>query len=155
MRKALVEVRILPMNFQKEFKKSYKTLAGLQNYFFRKERFRNNRRKVDGEYWYRQSGLNARPGTMVLFQCVGSIVGRAKVIQEPVPFNPPRCGVYKGALFFKPETIKVFYPPVAAKIVRAVWPRFQRFNQTKQYLEPSTRYWKFEQRLKAKRVRII
>jgi hypothetical protein len=159
MSKTPPQVRILPMNFLDEFEDEYKTVDGVQKRFFRKEKFRSLKEKAEGEYWYRGSGLKAPTGAIVLFQCDGEIIGCAQVMRKQRKFPRPKRFAdgsrYMGTLFFKPESIRIFRPRIDERIIRMVWPRFRRFNQTKQHLKPPAEYSRFERILRQEGVRIL
>ena len=102
----------------KEF--SDKTAEQVQQEFFLKEL------AVDGRYLcYRL--LKAEPGSVVLFQYLGHIIGSAILCQR-VLFQTQDEEGYRGTLNFDPKSIRVF-DPVGASAVSDVWPEFKRFGQ--------------------------
>jgi len=136
------------MNFVHEFKRWYRTREQLQREFFLQEKFLNDdSKKVEGEYWYRERGLRAKPGTIVLFQCSGEIIGCAAIAKRQHRFKKVRKHVYRGTLYFEPATIAIISPPVTAREIRTFWPRFRRFNQTRQFLRPPENFYAFRRAL--------
>lgn len=130
-------VRILPMDSREEFPDW--SIERLQLDFFLKDLpFRS-----DG-YLYRSAGLQARPGTIVLFQFCGKIIASA-ALREVEPFEKPRDETYKGSLHFDPSSIQVF-DPVGKDVLTRVWPRVKSLNRVKWSLEPVA-YAEFEREL--------
>jgi len=100
--------------------------------------------RESGRYYYRTSGLNAVPGTIVLFQYASTIIASA-VFESNEKFDQPD-GDYHGALLFDTKSIKVF-DPIDAKTMRDVWAAdFSRFGHVKVNLDPE-KYPDFEERL--------
>jgi hypothetical protein len=132
-------VRILPMDRHGEFP-NCRNAEDLQEKFFLQELPRRPR----GKYRYRKAGLRAKPGTVVLFQSDGAIIGTAK-LTEAERFAEPDEG-YSGALYFDVSSIKVF-DPVAWGMVSRIWPKVKRLGRVKWKLDPSG-YTAFEQELK-------
>jgi hypothetical protein len=99
--------------------------------------------ETNGCYHYPTSGLNAEPGTVVLFQWEGRIIASARLDRHE-RFEQPEGG-FKGALWFDVKSIRIFRP-VGADEVRAAWPDFRHFGHVKQYLDPAN-YRAFEKRL--------
>ena len=127
-------VRILPMDSHEEFPDW--SIEQLQLDFFLKDLpFRS-----DG-YLYRKSGLQAEPGTVVLFQFCGAIVASA-VLRDVERFETPREKVYEGALYFDPGSIRVF-GPVRENVVTRIWPQVKRLGRVKWSLDPDA-YADFE-----------
>jgi hypothetical protein len=99
----------------------------------------------NGRYLFCKSGLNAEPGTVVLFQYDGKIIASA-ILDRQERFDEPEQGCYHGALFFNIASIRVF-DPVRAWVLRQVWPtEFKRFGNVKTQLDP-TRLDAFERHL--------
>lgn len=127
-------VRILPMDSREEFPDW--SIERLQLDFFLKDLpFRS------GGYLYREAGLQAKPGTIVLFQFSGKVIASA-VLLKVERFETPREGTYKGALHFDPSSIRVF-GPVGKDVITRVWPRVKSLNRVKWSLEPNA-YPEFE-----------
>jgi len=117
-----------------------KSAREIQRRFFLDRLVRRGRHP--GRYRYRRSGLDALPGTIVLFQFAGQIIATA-ILDWLERFD--KKGPYGGALYFDPASIKVF-DPVGPDVVRAVWPKVTRFGQAKWALDPLS-YPEFERQL--------
>jgi hypothetical protein len=96
-----------------------------------------------GCYAYRTQGLDAEPGTVVLFQFTSQIIANAVLLRTER--YEQADGPYKGALWFDPNSIQVF-KPVGTDVVRKHWPEFTGFSQVKWNLI-SSRYPAFEHEL--------
>lgn len=123
-------VRILPMDSQLEFEG--RSIEEVQQTFFLKELLRPDR--PAGKYWYREAGLNAETGTFVLFQYEGKLIASATLIKGE-RFDTPEGGTYRGALYFYPNSIRVF-DPIGPEVVAGIWPEFKGFSQVKWDLDP-------------------
>jgi hypothetical protein len=88
----------------------------------------------NGRYRYPTGGLNAEPGTVVLFQYEGRIIASA-IFDRNERFERPEGG-YKGALWFDVTSIRTF-EPVGPDKVRHIWPEFRSFGHVKQFLNPA------------------
>ena len=97
-----------------------------------------------GRFRYPKAGLNARAGTIVLFQYRARVIASALFIRDE-RFDHPRRG-YAGTLHFDIASIRTF-DPVDANAMRAVWPAFRYYGHVKQFLNPG-RYPMFKRRLK-------
>jgi hypothetical protein len=97
-----------------------------------------------GRFLYRSSGLNAEPGTVVLFQFKARVIASAVFLRDE-KFEQPidGCG---GAMFFDVKSFRTFVP-LDVEAMRKVWPSFRAFGHVKQYLNP-TLYSQFKRRLK-------
>jgi hypothetical protein len=97
-----------------------------------------------GRYRYPSAGLNAEPGTIVLFQY------RARVIASAVFLRDEKferlTGGYAGAIYFDPKSFRTF-DPLDVEAMRKVWPAFRAFGHVKQFLNPML-YPMFKRRLK-------
>jgi hypothetical protein len=101
-------------------------------------------RRSKGRWHYQKSGLNAPPGTLVLFQYRARIIACAIFLRDE-KFDRPKRGS-AGILHFDPRSFRTFAPlDVAA--MRKVWPGFRAFGHVKQHLNP-TLYAKFKRRLR-------
>jgi hypothetical protein len=139
-------VRVLPMNRVKEFKRC-KDIRTLQQRFFLKDL----PSRVDCYYAYHSSGLDASPGTLVLFQSDGAVIASAE-LKRSERFARPQNG-YSGEHCFHVSTIRTFNP-IGPDEMRAIWPEFSRFSHAKLRLNPS-KIAAFERALRAvKRVPI-
>jgi hypothetical protein len=111
--------------------------------------------KRKGKYHFK-TGMKAKPGTIVLFQFDNHIIGSAVLMCIKRSNDPQYHDIeteldddpeYKGAYYFDPGKIEVF-APMDNKQIQNIWgkgfkdndgkshPGFNRFNQTKQFLNP-------------------
>jgi hypothetical protein len=97
-----------------------------------------------GRYRYQRTGLNARAGTVVLFQFQARIIASAVFVRGE-KFERP-IGGFGGILHFEPASFRTF-EPVGAETMRKAWPAFRAFGHVKQFLNPM-RYPAFKRRLK-------
>ena len=83
----------------------------------------------NGRYEYRTSGLSAEPGTVVLFQFDRRVVASAAFVGSE-RYAEPEDG-HAGALYFDPDSVRVF-DPVGADVLAEVWPdQFPGFGQAR------------------------
>ena len=99
--------------------------------------------KCNGRWRYPRVGLNAAPGTVVLFQFRARIIASAVFLRDE-KFDKP-VGGGAGAIYFDPRSFRTF-DPVDSDAMRKAWPAFRRFGHVKQWLNP-TRYPQFTRRL--------
>jgi len=99
--------------------------------------------KSNGRWPYQSAGLNALPGSLVLFQFRARIIASAIFLRDE-RFDRPRRG-HAGVLHFDPKTIQTF-APLDLDRMRAIWPAFRAFGHVKQHLNP-TLYAKWKRRL--------
>jgi len=134
-------VRILPManDLDKEFPGCASIEDVQQNYFLFELQSREN-----GSYYYRKRGLQAEPGTIVLFQCQGCIIASASLTGMQ-RFEKPTDDGYFGCINFNVMSIRTF-KPMTAEVIREIWPSFNGFSMAKQELDPSN-YPEFKKRL--------
>jgi hypothetical protein len=97
-----------------------------------------------GRYRYPSAGLNAVPGSVVLFQFKARIIASA-VFRRDEKFERP-IGGYAGALHFDVESIRTF-DPLDIETMCKVWPGIRAFGHVKQFLNPAL-YSTFKRRLK-------
>jgi hypothetical protein len=97
-----------------------------------------------GRWRYPRAGLNAPPGTLVLFQFRARIIASAILLRDE-RFSRPRRG-YAGALLFDTTFFRTF-DPLDLTAMRKVWPSFRAFGHVKQYLNP-TLYRQFKRLLR-------
>ncbi|HEY1923467.1 MAG TPA: hypothetical protein VGG44_12015 [Tepidisphaeraceae bacterium] len=97
-----------------------------------------------GRYCYPSSGLNAEPGTVVLFQYRARIIASAVFLHDE-KFERPIDGC-AGELYFDAGSFRTF-DPQDVQAMRKVWPRFRGFGHAKQFLNPEL-YPMFKRRLK-------
>jgi 5-methylcytosine-specific restriction enzyme A len=135
--KDIPAVRILPMSDKiPGFRE--RTIEQVQRYWFL-----NRLPKNGGKFGYIRVGLNARPGTVVLFQFRARIIASATFLRDERYEKPIRGSA--GVLHFDPASFRTFAPLDLAAI-RAVWPRFRAFGHVRQFLNPQM-YGKFKRRL--------
>ena len=79
---------------------------------------------MKGRYRYPSSGLNAEPGTIVLFQYRARIIASAIFLRDE-KFERPIRG-YGGAMYFDPRSFRTF-DPLDVEAMRRVWPSFIRW----------------------------
>ncbi|WP_299515697.1 HNH endonuclease [uncultured Rummeliibacillus sp.] len=82
-----------------------------------------------------KKGMNAEPGTLVLFQYKGHLIASA-ILEEKIMYKEEIEGGYKGAYYFNPTTIAIF-DPVTSDEMRNIWNSFKGFNQSLQELDVS------------------
>lgn len=82
-----------------------------------------------------KKGMNAEPGTLVLFQYKGYLIASA-VLEEKIMYEEEIEGGYRGAYYFNPTTIAIF-DPVTSDEMRNIWNDFKGFNQSLQELDVS------------------
>ena len=100
--------------------------------------------KMAGRWRYPAVGLNAEPGTVVLFQYRARTIASAVFLRDE-KFDRPRRGC-AGALHLDPASIRTF-DPLDADAMRKAWPAFRKFGHVRQFLNP-TGYGMFKRRLK-------
>jgi len=133
-------VRILPMSAVKEFEGL--SVKEVQRQFFLRDLLH---RKTPGRYLYHKSGLQAPPGSVVLFQYSDFLVAEAR-FQRSYRFLEPDED-YNGALYFDPKTIRVF-DKIGSDVVSRIWPEFKGFSHVKWKKLNPKRYPVFEGKLK-------
>jgi hypothetical protein len=138
MRREISGVRILPMSDKA------KGFVGRSIDDVQRKLFLRDLPARAGRFRYRSTGLNARPGTIVLFQYRAHVIASAVFIRDE-KFRRP-IGGHGGALHVEPASIRTF-EPVDAATMRKVWPAFRTFGHVKQFLNPA-RYPMFKRRLK-------
>lgn len=138
MRRGIPSVRILPMSDKADGFRG-RSIEAVQAGCFLRDLPAHN-----GRYRYPSAGLNAEPGTIVLFQYRARIIASAVFLRDE-KFDRP-VGGFGGALHFEAGSFRTFEPLDAAAI-RAVWPAFRAFGHVKQHLNP-TRYPMLKRRLK-------
>lgn len=138
MRREIPAIRILPMS---DKAKGFvgRSIENVQARCFLREL-----PAMNGRYRYPKSGLNAEPGTVVLFQYRARIIACGVFLRDE-KFERHKGG-YAGAMYFEPGSFRTF-DPLDVEAMRKVWPSFTRFGHVKQYLNP-TRYAQFKRRLK-------
>jgi hypothetical protein len=138
MRLEIPTIRILPMSDKTDGFRG-RSIEQVQNHCF----FRDLP-AYSGRYRYPSAGLNAAPGTVVLFQFKARIIASV-VFRSDEKFDRPIRG-YSGALHFDVDSIRTF-DPLDIDAMRKVWPGIGAFGHVKQFLNPAL-YPKFKRRLK-------
>jgi hypothetical protein len=101
-------------------------------------------RTMKGRWRYGSSGLNADPGTIILFQFKARIIALATFLRDEKYEKPVRGDA--GEIAIDPKSIRTF-DPLDVEAMRKVWPAFRGFGHAKQRLNP-TLYSKFLRQLK-------
>lgn len=131
-------VRIWPMSDKLEgFRR--RSIEDVQTRLFLRDLPRHG-----GRYRYPSAGLNAEPGTIVLFQYKAHVIASATFLRDE-KFARPVDGC-NGAIYVDVASIRTF-EPVDQAAIRKAWPSFRAFGHVKQYLNPA-RYPTFKRRLK-------
>ncbi len=95
-----------------------------------------------GRYRFRARSLDAPSGTVVLFQFDRRVVASAVLAWIERYAQPD--GLYGGAMWFEPKSIRIF-EPMAAEEIQRVWPEtFSGFTNAMWQLDPPDRYYGFE-----------
>jgi hypothetical protein len=138
MRQAIPSIRIWPMSDKLEGFRG-RSIEDVQSRLFLADL-----PACGGRYRYPHVGLNADPGTVVLFQYRARIIASAVFLRDE-KFDRPKRGC-AGAIFVDVKSIRTF-DPIDLAGMRKVWPAFRAFGHVKQFLNP-TLYPKFKRRLK-------
>jgi hypothetical protein len=138
VKREIPAVRILPMNDRAEGFRGRGIEDVQANCFLR------DLPACEGRFRYPRAGLNALPGTVVLFQYRARIIASAVFLRDE-KFERPIRG-YAGALHFDVASVRTF-EPLDVEAMRRSWPRFRGFGHVKQSLNP-TRYPMFKRRLR-------
>ena len=109
-----------------------------------KEVFLKDLPKSGGRWRYRATGLNADPGTIILFQFKARIIASGVFLRDE-KFET-KIGGCTGAIYMDPASFRTFDPLDVADM-RAIWPGFRGFGHAKQRLNP-TLYGTLIRRLK-------
>jgi hypothetical protein len=138
MRREIRSVRILPMSAQlKGFRG--RSIEQVQAGCFLRDLPRTN-----GRWRYQAAGLNAEPGTIVLFQFRARVIASGVFLRDE-KYDRLRRG-YGGEMYFDPKSFRIF-DPLDVAAMRKVWPSFRAFGHVKQFLNP-TLYAQFKRRLR-------
>jgi hypothetical protein len=100
--------------------------------------------KCNGRWRYPRIGLNAEPGTVVLFQFRARIIASAIFLRDEKFEKPIRGSA--GAIYFDPKSFRTF-DPLGVEAMRKIWPSFRTFGHVKHFLNP-TLYPKFKRRMR-------
>ena len=137
-RNSIPAVRILPMSDKLDGFRG-RDIADVQAKCFLRDLPR-----MHGRFHYPSVGLNAEPGTIVLFQYRARIIASATFLRDE-KFDRPKRGC-AGVLHFDPASFRTF-DPVDVEGMRKAWRSFRAFGHVRQYLHP-LRYPMFKKRLK-------
>jgi hypothetical protein len=99
---------------------------------------------MKGRWHYASSGLNADPGTILLFQFKARIIASAVFLRDEKYEKPKRGNA--GEIAIDPKSIRTF-DPLDVEDMRKIWPSFRAFGHAKQALNPML-YSKFKRALK-------
>lgn len=143
-------LRILPMSKSNEWE--YWNISKIHKEFLLKKLAIER----NGKYHYKYAGMKAEQGSVILFQFDNQIIGLAELIDIKKSDDPEyfdnitelnNDSDYKGAYYFEPHSIRTFEPIKKEEMIN-IWnnefigrdgkkhPPFERFNQTKQFLDP-------------------
>lgn len=102
-----------------------------------------------GRFCFPASAIQAEGGTVVLFQYERVVVASAVLlgIERYAKCKTIDGLPFRGAYLFDPLSIRTFEPVDAATLKKS-WPKFERFGQAKQRLEPAANYAKFRRSLR-------
>jgi hypothetical protein len=139
IRRDVPAVRILPMSDQREGFRG-RSIEDVQENLF----LRRLAKEMNGRWRYRSSGLNADPGTIILFQFKARIIASAVFLRDEKFERPVRGSA--GEINIDPRSIRVF-EPLDAQAMRKIWPGFRGFGHVKQSLNPM-KYPLFKRRVK-------
>jgi hypothetical protein len=89
---------------------------------------------MGGRWRYGSAGLNADPGTLVLFQFKARIIASAVFLRDEKFDRPVRGSA--GEIYFDPQSFRVF-DPLDVQMMRKAWPSFRAFGHVKQHLNPA------------------
>jgi hypothetical protein len=138
MQRDIPAIRILPMSDKTEGFRG-RSIQDVQARLFLRDL-----PKCGGRFRYPRAGLNAAPGTVVLFQYRARVIASAVFLRDE-KFDKPIRGS-GGAMYFDVKTFRTF-DPLDVDAMRTVWPGFRAFGHVKQFLNP-TLYAKFKRRLR-------
>src|SRR3978361_1447232 len=125
MRREIPTVRIWPMSDK------IKGFVGRSVTEVQEKTFLRDLPRGKGRFRYPSMGLNAPPGSLVLFQFKARIVASAVFLRDE-KFEKP-IGGSAGALYFDVASIRTF-EPVDIEAMRKVWPGLRAFGHVKQFL---------------------
>ena len=128
MRREIPAIRILPMSDK------IPGFRGRSIEEVQEKCFRTGLPAHNGRYRYQTTGLNAEPGTVVLFQFRARIIASGIFLRDE-KFDSPKRG-YGGAMYFDPKSLRTF-DPLDVEAMRKVWPSFRAFGHVKQFLNPT------------------
>lgn len=124
-------IRILPMDKDEEF--GQMDINDVQLEFFIKDLPNRKDENGYGKYCYKKQGLVIKEQpTLVLFQYSNKIIACAD-LTNVVKFEIPK-GIYKGALYFEPTSIKIFNP-IDNEEVNSIFHCSIKFGQIKYKLD--------------------
>lgn len=151
-------VRILPMDRKFEFKNW--SIEKVQRNFFLQDLPNKEANGRKGRYLYKEKGMVADKGSVVLFQYDNMIIASA-ILTYIEKFDEPQYGdddaddsyydkvKYTGAFYFEPSSITVF-DPINSDEVNKIWNKFKVFSNARHDLKPPEKYSEFKELLKKK-----
>ena len=124
-------VRILPMDKKNEFK--YESIQKIQTDFFLEDFPNRNDNIGYGKFHYKTRGMKIdKNTTLVLFQYDNKIIACANIYDKR-KFNKSN-GIYHGAFYFEPTSIKVF-SPITNEELNNIFHCKKTFGQIKHHLK--------------------
>jgi hypothetical protein len=124
------QIRILPMS-SIEFPDA--TSEDVQRMFF----LNDLKHRENGKYRYRNQGMKAPVGSLILFQFQNMIIASA-ILAGNERFDTPEDHQYSGAYYFDTSSIRIF-DPILIDEINAVVPHITKFSQVKQEID--SQYW--------------
>lgn len=121
-----MEIRIIPMSLEDE-EFVGKTVKQVQDDFFMNSLINIGK----GWYYYAKSGLDAKEGTLLLFQMDNTLIASA-ILDQVITFRKTTEDGNKGTLVLKKETIKVFKPITKEEFAEITNNIVTSFSQVKQ-----------------------
>ncbi|HEV7300489.1 MAG TPA: hypothetical protein VGN72_14065 [Tepidisphaeraceae bacterium] len=137
MRREVPTVRIVPMSDKAD------GFVGRDIPWVQQEVFLRELQANGGLYHYQSTGLNAPPGSVLLFQYKARVIASGVFLRNE-RFEQPIDG-YGGVLHLDVDSIRTF-APVDLTAMRRAWPGMRAFGHVKQYLNPAG-YPAFKRRL--------
>ncbi|MBV1819988.1 hypothetical protein [Clostridium cochlearium] len=130
LNKTVPEIRILPMSKSNEF--DNESIEQVQQEYFSNDLVY----RQDCKYYYRNSGIKSRKGSLILFQYDNKIIASAQLegVEKYDKVKSGEYGEYSGGIGFYKDTIQVIHP-IEANELKNIDSNFQKFSQTKQFLD--------------------
>ena len=131
MPRAVPAVRILPMSDKAE------GFVGRSIEEVQRDVFLRWLPRHKGRYRYAKTGLNAEPGTVVLFQYRAHVIASAVFLRDEkfLQAKGKAANQRSGLLHFKADSFRTF-DAIDVKGMRMIWPWFKAFGHAKQALNP-------------------
>ena len=118
------QIRIIPMS------KSEEDFVGKDIEYIQKHFFCRTLIERQGWYLYKQKGIVAEEGELLLFQFDNSIIASAELIKSERFARV--MDENRGSYWLKCSTIKIF-DPISPIELRSIIPSFNAFNETKPF----------------------